>query len=102
MMNVQCVRHYAEFSMHLPQHCELSIIIPIFFIFTWGKWDLESLGDLLKGTQLGNGKTRTETLKPTPDLILYVFPEWMIYLDSDILAYCTSNVVIDNWIFSSS
>lgn len=54
------------------------------------------MGDLMKVTQLGNGKTRTETLKSTSDLILYIVSEWIIYLDSDMLAYCTSNVVADN------
>lgn len=74
----------------------------LFLFFTWGKWDSESLGDLMKVTQLGNGKTRTETLKSTSDLILYIVSEWIIYLDSDMLAYCTSNVVVDNWIFQNS
>lgn len=60
------------------------------------KMRFRDLGDFLKVTQLGNGKTRTETLKPTPDLILYIFPEWTTYLDSDTLAYWAWNVVVDN------
>lgn len=51
---------------------------------------------MLKVTGVGNVKTRAETLELTPDLIIVVYREWVIYLMSKKLAYWASKVVVGN------
>lgn len=51
---------------------------------------------MLKVTGVGNVKTRAETLKLTPDLIITVYLEWVIYLRSKKLVYWAAKGVVGN------